>query len=243
MSAILDAIDQELGEVVAKITPLQERRLKLEDLRAEAAELVGEGTQDAPAEPSSTDTEPEPAVPRRRRQAATPPPSDPPRSAGDNGSTATRDGRAAKSQARRAQILELVRMNPGMMQKDIAAKVGIDQAEVSRVLKNLVSHGGPLRAEKAGRAKRYFPREHEVAPADENGAKTETERKVLAAVQAAPVALTTGEVASNAKVNIVDAGRVLHGLRRRGLLRAIPTASETAPQRWELPRADLREAA
>lgn len=247
MSAILEAIDTELAAAEAKVDQLR-------ILRQSAADVVAPTPEPSP-EPSRTATPPRPRAARGRRPAQKPPPSDPPRAsrrkrteaerkADDKGSAAMRNGQAKRTQERRAQVIAIVKRRPGLMLSELAEELGTDAGTTGKLVHSLASGSGILRIEPGQRrAKHVFLREHDMAPADANGAKTEVERKVLAAVQAAPVALTTSEVSSNAGINVVDAGRVLHGLRQRGVVRAVPSRSDNAPQRWEMPHAALREAA
>lgn len=130
----------------------------------------------------------------------------------------------------------------GLSAAEVAVAVDITPASARGTLIRLVQEGRLLSLDAEGGGKRYRSKEIGLLPIGEDGCKTGVERRLLEAVQAAPVALTTVEVAANAKVSMVDAGRVLRGLAKRGVVRAIPLKTETSPQRWELP-VEMAEAA
>jgi hypothetical protein len=144
-------------------------------------------------------------------------------------------GKAKDEDKRLLAIVETAGVD-GVDSIEVAAALDCSRASARGRLISFARAGRLVRFDGEGGGSRYRMKAHGLLPVDESGCKTGVERKLLEAVQRAPVALTTVEVAANAKVPIVDAGRVLHGLARRGVVRAIPLKTETSPQRWELPK-------
>jgi hypothetical protein len=104
---------------------------------------------------------------------------------------------------------------------EVAAALSADVGAVRNQLKNLASQGHKVRVEVLGNGGKtaprlYRPAESDLAPADQNGAKTGVERQVVEAVSA--VELTESEIAANTEIPEARVREVLAGLCRRGVL-------------------------
>lgn len=181
----------------------------------------------------------------RRADDSDPPPAaadDPPATGPDE---VDRAERVSKGEERRRSVIALAEKHGTITIADVAEELDVPVPTARGVVRNMTSHGGPLRVSDEGQAgdpKRYELRSREIAPPDDSGARTEPERRVVEALQRAPVPLTSSELASNSGLNFVDASAIAAGLVRRGVLRSAPSASDTAPQRFEIRKA-MAEAA
>lgn len=121
----------------------------------------------------------------------------------------------------------------GLTAAEVAEIAGVSVVAARNKLRELASKG-LVAVDNRDDIPLYRDHTQGMAPPDDDGCKTEHERKLLAAVKAAPVALTASEVARNAGVNSPATGAVLSGLARRGVLRRIDPVSMDAPARWEV---------
>ena len=220
MSAILEAIDGEIASLELRLESLR-------SLRKHAAEIEEADGQMALASVPDPEAEPAPPAELKPKQAVKPPPDAP-------SEAAKAKPREAGRQTREAMLAEIRKHPEGIAPRDIAEALDRPWGGLKSHAVALLNNG-KIRAEGSRKSRRYLPAEADLAPVDANGAKTGPERRVLAALESAPGALTTSEVAANAEVNIGDAGRILQGLSRRQLVRALPRKSETERPRWELP--------
>jgi len=206
VSAILDAIDQELA--IAR-----ERVNQLEDLRDRASAIDGT-VPDVPLSAGGGIVDPPPKRRRRRqrqKRAQKPKPSAPKPAAITN---------RERGEQLRDAILAHLRETGGAQVKEIAEALSLDPQKVRSQLPNMASNG-LVRVEVLGSGGKtsprlYRPAESDIAPPDQNGARTGPERQVVEAVSG--VELTESEIAANTEIPEHRVREILAGLCRRGVL-------------------------
>jgi hypothetical protein len=208
VSAILDAIDQELAVARERVT-------QLEELRDRASAIDGAVSDVPQPESEGGGIGDPPPKRRRRRQKRTEKPKSSRQS--QRGITNRKRG-----EQHREAILAYVRETGGAQVKEIAEATGLDPQVVRQQAKNLVSQDSRgLRVEILGSGgptspRLYRPAESDIAPADGNGARTGLERRVVEAISG--VELTESEIAANTEIPEHRVREVLAGLCRRGVL-------------------------
>jgi DNA-binding transcriptional ArsR family regulator len=120
----------------------------------------------------------------------------------------------------------------GITAEAIGKQIGIGAASVRGKLSQLVYRGAVVAS--LDDPPVYRTGVIGMVPADENGAKTEHERKLVDAIKRSPVPVTSNEAASNAGVNSQATGAILSGLARRGVLRRIDPEGVGGAVRWEV---------
>lgn len=117
-----------------------------------------------------------------------------------------------------------IEANPGCATSQIAEAMGMAGPGTSTMLTRL-RQAGKIRREGTGRRSEwYVGAEQQIAQADENGARTDLERQVLAVLNGS--GLTTEEVAKNVDgINFATAGNVCAALARRGVIERRPMPS------------------
>lgn len=136
MTDFLDEKRQEINDRLAELKPLVEEYRRLE---AAASALEGVGDGQAPAAPAATAAPARRGPGRPRRTAAAAPRAAAPR---------RRAGRRKGSGTRSAQALTFVQEQPGITIPELAARMGIKQNYLYRVLPSLEQEG---KVEKQGR--------------------------------------------------------------------------------------------
>lgn len=142
-----------------------------------------------------------------------------------------RGKRATKAQKDRERLKQLVADSgpTGVNAQQVADELDIGIAAARTKLGQLDTAGAICASYDEPTV--YRSPEFGMAPPDEDGAKTQTERALVAAIKAAPVALTTNEITAASGMSSPSAGAILAGLARRGVLRQV---SDGGSPRWEL---------
>jgi DNA-binding MarR family transcriptional regulator len=213
VSEIVEAIDRQI-EVAEREFDTARRRLdELVELRNRAEALDRSPVKEPPPKPARKRRTP------KKRTAA----------------TVTEAERATRNEAikgQREKVLAFVRANPGATGNEVASGTGIDQGAVSRHLHALLRNGD-IRREQDGASKRNYPSQHDALSADESGAKTGPERRIIEAIKAAPSPPTAAEIGKAAKLN-GTVNEMLGALERRGVVRRLPGETPQSAARWEL---------
>lgn len=236
MSTVIEAIENELGEVTAELGRAEERVEKLGDykLRLETAkaELDGQGTLLEPIDRADVErvrkeaartrgrqsaaAKPAKARTTRRRPAPEPPPSREP-AAVASPPVSSRQGiaAAAKGEQRRKAIVKLLEERGGWVSPaDIAEELDEPWQNLKSVVHRLLVDRR-IEAQGATRSREYRIYEGETRP-DENGARTGTERKIVESL--GTLQLTISEIAANSGIAEHQAREIVPALVRRGVL-------------------------
>ncbi len=140
MTDFLDEKRREINERLAELKPLVDEFRRLE---AAAAALLGVGgnAASAPAKPVTAPTESTPSTPTKRRGPGRPRRTATVSSAPAAATPRRRAGRRKGSGTRSAQALTLVQEQPGITIPELAARMGIKQNYLYRVLPSLEQEG------------------------------------------------------------------------------------------------------
>jgi hypothetical protein len=117
----------------------------------------------------------------------------------------------------------------------IATKLGRSASSVRATLIGLARRGIAVRdlaSDEEGDPIWRFAK-YGAVPADEDGARTEPERRIVRSLKASPVPLTTRDIAANSGVR-GDIGAMLGALSRRGVVTCIPGVGENGRTRWAM---------
>jgi hypothetical protein len=225
MSQIVEAIDAELEAEDVHLDDLRtavgraEHRIEeLRKLREQAASLNGGGAPAASAEPK----------PKPKGTRAKKPPKAKPQPAEHEPklpTAAERDARGEAAKEDRRKVLGFVREHGEISYAQAAELLGvsIDTAKkrLVRIARNSelkLETGKRPEGAKHGRPPKVY-RLEASAPADDDGAKTSVERRVVEAVRRhGPI--DKGTLAFRANLSITDLGSVAAGLVRRGVLKS-----------------------
>lgn len=135
-----------------------------------------------------------------------------------------REQRTAVASERQADVLAFVKENGEINADQAAELLGISKATARTFLRNMASHGRTalrsyeVEPETPRRGRKPIVYRLEMAPADDSGAKTNVERRVLDEVRKnAPI--DEGTLAFNASLSLTDLRSVVAGLVRRKVLK------------------------
>ncbi len=140
MTDFLDEKRREINERLAELKPLVDEFHRLE---AAAAALVGVGGNAAssPAKAAAASADPTPSAPAKRRGPGRPRRAAAVSSAPAAAAPRRRAGRRKGSGTRSAQALTFVQEQPGITIPELAARMGIKQNYLYRVLPSLEQEG------------------------------------------------------------------------------------------------------
>jgi hypothetical protein len=217
--------ETEVSDLVAKITELREIEARFGSLNGGAPA----------ARPPSTDrgSSSQPARTSTRK------PSAPARKSGDAAASKARQGRRDRQGDGRSselmdKVLAFIRANPGRSGKEIEEGTGTSQGSVSRATIKL-NRQGKIRTESGGQGKKkaYFATEAAALPADESGAKSEQERKIVEVLLEVDSPLPASELSVRTGIRSDHCPSMCEGLVRRHVITRIPPKASHLPVRYE----------
>jgi type IV secretory pathway VirB10-like protein len=148
--------------------------------------------------------------------------------------------RVGAAEQKAEEALAYIRSHPGCTASEMAGDLGWPQPTASQIVIRLAKGGGASSPAKIRRqpgprnSKLLYAADAPMGTEDGDGAKTETERKVVEVLRAAPtgLALTANEILANSGLpRHTDIGSIAGALQRRGVLQR--DTAGTKP-RWRL---------
>lgn len=228
MNEILTAIDAELEErererteAADRLAATESRITDLGKLRDDAKALAD---GEAPTVPAPAKTARKPRIARSSEPTApTPAPKTPLlRNGTPKVTDEERRQRGANAEERDRQVIAFVRKHGEIRPAQAAEIFGVTPSRATTILSSMCSHRqtGLRRYELVpGSPRKGVAYRLEIAPANDSGAKTKVEQRVVDAVQAAqPSPIDETTLTLDAQLSITDLRTVAAGLVRRGVL-------------------------
>jgi hypothetical protein len=130
------------------------------------------------------------------------------------------------------RVLSYVREHPGCSQREIMKGLGMTQGTASRITIKL-TRSGKIRADESGKAKAYFAKEAPALPADESGAKSGEEKKIVDCLIEAGTPLPASEISVRTGIQSHRVPSMCAALHRRRVIAHVPPKHGGLPSRWQ----------
>lgn len=216
----------------AEASDLIERIETLKGIEASFESLNGKAPASAPPADRRGQSRPTPA------RTSTPKPAAPARKSGDAAAAKARQDRQDRQGGRSSDLMEkilaFIRANPGRSGREIEEGTGIGQGSVSRTTIKL-NRLGKIRTEGKGKGSRkaYYATEAAALPVDDNGAKSEQERKIVECLREADGPLPPTEISIRTGIRSDHVPAMCQAMTNRRVIGRVPPKGMGKPPRYQ----------